>query len=241
MADLPASSSLILNPYDIGVFAVLLLSVVFGVFRGFTREILSVGGWLSALVGTFYGYQVSHELVREWVGNVFFGDVITVVVIFVTLLVFFTLIIRTISDKVKGSMLGGLDRALGLLFGFLRGGVLIVGAFFASLLIWKTPDMRPENFRQARSLPYIIRGAEAAVVLLPHKMIPQKLIDNFGGEQEKTAEDLMKSLSRPKPKGKEESSESDISDDYKDSTRKEMSRLFKNFSHLEKDGLVSFS
>lgn len=224
-------SSVALNPYDIGVFIVLFLSVVFGIIRGFTREVLSIGGWAGALIGTIYGYPMLRDTFRDWIGNVFLGDVATVILLFVSFLVFFTLIIRTISDGVKGSKLGGLDRALGLLFGFFRGGLLVVGAFFASLIIWKTPEARPPAFQTAKTLPYVIRGAESVVILLPQGFVPQKMIDSFGKTVEKTADDLMKSLARPKPKGQEPAKESsDESDGYKETSRQEMGRLFKNFS-----------
>lgn len=224
-------SSVTLNPYDIGVFVVLFLSVVFGIIRGFTREVLSIGGWAGALVGTIYGYPMLRDTFRGWIGNVFLGDVATVILLFVSFLVFFTLIIRTVSDSVKGSKLGGLDRALGLLFGFFRGGILVVGAFFASLFIWKTPEARPPSFQTAKTLPYVIRGAESVVILLPQGFVPQKMIDNFGKTVEKTADDLMKSLARPKPKGQESSKEpSEETEGYKETSRQEMGRLFKNFS-----------
>ena len=219
-----------LNPYDMGVFAVIFLSVIFGIFRGFTREVLSIGGWISALIGTIYGYQLLRETVRGWVGNAFFGDLITVVVLFITFLVLFTLIIRTLSDKIKGSKLGGLDRALGLLFGLFRGCSLVIAVFFLSLFIWKRPEGRPLDFQTARTLPYIISGAETVVALLPEGFVPQKLVDSFGGVFERTAEDLMKSLARPQPKGKNPSESltgEGTGESYKEESRQEMGRLFK--------------
>lgn len=226
----PVTSSIPLNPYDIGVFVVILLSILFGIFRGFTREVLSIGGWAGALIGTIYGYPYLKGTLRDWIGNAFLGDIATVVLLFVSFLVLFTFIIRSLSDQVKGSKLGGLDRALGLLFGAFRGAFIVVAAFFGSLFIWKTPEARPHAFQTARTLPYVIRGAESLVILLPEDFVPQKVIDNFGKKVEKSADDLMKTLARPQPKSvPREPDSTEEKDGYKDSTRQEMGRLFENF------------
>ena len=71
-----------------------------------------------------------------------------------------------ISNAVRGSALGGLDRTLGLVFGLARGAVLlsvayIVAGFAIAVNQW------PPVVLEARSLPIVYRGAEWLAVQLP--------------------------------------------------------------------------
>jgi len=73
---------------------------------------------------------------------------------------------RLLSRFVRGSMLSGLDRILGILFGIARGVALLVIAYIVggSLV---TVDRWPDEVRNARTLPYIYRGAVWAVEMEP--------------------------------------------------------------------------
>src|SRR5262245_53770972 len=114
-----------LNLVDLSILLVFALSIFVGVIRGATREVLGIAAWIGAFSIVFYGLPLFRPLGRHYIHNTMVADAVVAGLLFILSLAFFILISRTISTKVKGSLLGGLDRSLGLVFGFLRG-VLIV-------------------------------------------------------------------------------------------------------------------
>jgi membrane protein required for colicin V production len=114
-----------LTAADIFILLVLLGSILIGALRGFIREVISLVFWVLAVYGAWkFGYMVEPHLggvlanpdIAPWVGRVVVLVLILVVGWAVGLAaVYFT---RSLG-------LGTLDRVLGVLFGLLRGLVLV--------------------------------------------------------------------------------------------------------------------
>ena len=56
-----------MNPLDIGVVAVIVLSAIFAFARGFVREALSIIAWVGAAAITLYGFNHVYGLVLRFV------------------------------------------------------------------------------------------------------------------------------------------------------------------------------
>ncbi len=120
---------------DILIGLVVLASTLFGLMRGFIREAVAlvfwiVGLWaawtLGYLIEPYLGGYLAEPNVRPWVGR-------ALVLIFV--LVLGHLIGLTLSYFMRGVGLGVIDRLIGMLFGILRGMVLVgVMVIFGELL-----------------------------------------------------------------------------------------------------------
>ena len=66
------------------------------------------------------------------------------------------------------SALGPLDRSLGLVFGFLRGALLICIAWL--VLLWILPrEDHPKWLKEARALPLVERGSVMLTTLIPER------------------------------------------------------------------------
>lgn len=152
-----------MNFVDILVLAVIALSTLLALGRGFVKEVLSIFGWIGAAIGTFliffYVPQV-REFARKQIAEPLLADIACAVGLFVVLLIVLGFFNHAISSRVHGSSLGPLDKSLGLVFGLLRGVVLVALAHMA-MTDWFIPnkDQRPDVINQARTEPYVAMAA----------------------------------------------------------------------------------
>ena len=121
---------------DAGVACVIVLSAILAYSRGLVREGMSIVGWIGAALLAFAFAPMAQPLVKEIpvVGD-FLRDscelsiIAAFAVVFAIGLILASIFTPLLSSIVQRSALGGLDQALGFLFGALRGIVLIGVAF----------------------------------------------------------------------------------------------------------------
>lgn len=110
---------------DALLLVVLALSALLGLFRGFAREAFSLAGWLlSFWVATHYTDALA-DLLQEQIAYDELRYVLAFVAIFLATLLVCILFSRLVVGLLRASVLSGSDRLLGILFGLLRGMVLI--------------------------------------------------------------------------------------------------------------------
>lgn len=121
---------------DAVVAAVIVLSAILAYSRGLVREALAIAGWVGAAVLAYIFAPQAQPLIREIpVLNDFLADscelslIAAFAVVFAVGLVIMALFTPLFSTIVQRSILGGVDQALGFLFGVLRGVVLVAVAF----------------------------------------------------------------------------------------------------------------
>ncbi|MCC5991358.1 MAG: CvpA family protein [Rhodobacteraceae bacterium] len=120
---------------DAGVAVIIIVSGILAYSRGFMRETLAILGWVAAAVLAFILAPAAQPLVREipYLGD-FLGDSceLTVIaafaVVFALALLLASLFTPLFSSMIRNSALGGLDQALGFLFGVARGVLLVAVA-----------------------------------------------------------------------------------------------------------------
>ncbi len=109
---------------DYALLAIVLLSALLGLFRGFVKEAFSLGGWvLSLWAAVSFGDEVAARL-QGAIGIEELRRAAGFVVVFAGVLIVASLLGRVVAGLVRSSVLGGTDRSLGMLFGLLRGVVL---------------------------------------------------------------------------------------------------------------------
>lgn len=146
------------------ILAVIALSAVISVVRGFFREAISLTGWILAI----------------WLGLAFSGDIaallsslisapsvrivmaFSMVLVFVLMLTALAIYLSTLMVKKSG--LTGADRVLGVAFGVARGAV-IVGILV--LLAGLTALPRDPWWRESAFVPYFERLAVHIRDMLP--------------------------------------------------------------------------
>ncbi len=203
---------------DIIVLAVMLLSGLLAMIRGFMREILSIAAWGTAALTTLYAYQKLLPTAKTYFNNDTVATVAVIAGVFIVTLIIVSIITVRISDMILDSRIGALDRTLGFLFGLARGLLIMVVAFL--FFAWLVPDkQQPDWVRTAKSRPVLQSTGDWLLSLLPDD--PENTIlkrfkkvkpeddpqtdssppDAGDGGYAKSARDGMKSLIDGKPAG----------------------------------------
>lgn len=118
------------------VAAVIVLSAILAYSRGLIREAMAIAGWICAAILAYVFAAQAQPLVKEIPGlNKLIGDscelsiIVAFAAVFALGLVLAALFTPLLSSWVNQSVLGGLDQALGFLFGVARGVLLVAVAF----------------------------------------------------------------------------------------------------------------
>lgn len=155
------------------VLAVLAVSAVVACLRGLVQEALGVGAWVGAALAGFSLRPALAPTVLGWVEEPWVADALAIAGVFVVVLIILKVVIAAIARRVQDSVLGGTDRALGLVFGLARGAFLVVVAYILGGMVLPAADRWPEAVREARSLPLAMEGATWLVDRLPPDYRPR--------------------------------------------------------------------
>lgn len=126
---------------DYAVFGSIAVSMLLAAWRGLVREVISLAGWVIAfLAASLFAGPLSEELPAS-IPTPELRAVVAFIGVFIGALVVSTLFGLLLSKIVQAVGLGGLDRALGTLFGLARGALIVVA--FALLSGLTTLPLQP--------------------------------------------------------------------------------------------------
>lgn len=159
---------------DAAAISIIILSAIFSLVRGFVREMLGVAAWIGAAFAALKGYQLVLPYVSSVVSSHNLQTPISIGVVFLVILIILSIISAWLGGMVRESALSGLDRSLGLVFGVVRGVVILCLAYigmsmFVAQSEWPTPVVN------ARILPLAYQGATVLAGLLPADYQPTVL------------------------------------------------------------------
>jgi membrane protein required for colicin V production len=132
--------------------------------RGFVREVLSVASWVAAAAAAYLLYPHVLPLVQPYFDNKTVATIVAAAAIFFVALIIASYITMKISDFVIDSRVGSVDRALGFVFGALRGILLMIVALWFFNFLVKEPQPWIAN---ARTMPLLVSGGDWLISLLP--------------------------------------------------------------------------
>lgn len=124
---------------DLALAAVLLVSVIVGIVRGFVFEVLSLLGWVAAYFAAQWlaPMAASHIPIGKPGGSVNYAAAFAAA--FVAALIVWAICARLLRFVIHATPLSGPDRLVGAVFGALRGLVILLAA---TTFICLTPMMR---------------------------------------------------------------------------------------------------
>jgi membrane protein required for colicin V production len=128
------------------VLAVLALSVLLGLWRGLVYEVLSVLNWIAAfLLAQWLAADAARYMPLSRAGEAF-QYAAGFVVVFIAALFLGGLVAWLVKKLVEAAGLAPVDRALGGLFGLVRGAVAVLAlAVVVHLTSWRTADWWTES------------------------------------------------------------------------------------------------
>jgi membrane protein required for colicin V production len=167
-----------LNWADYCIIATLALSVVMGLWRGFIGEVLALACWVLAFwMAWMFGDRLAAQFTSITLPSA--RLLLGYAICFVTVLIAGAIVSFLMRKLIAGSGLSGSDRMFGMLFGLLRGLVLVT---LAVLILRFTPLPQDPWWRQSQLLPTFENGARWLSAQLPeevkkyldwHAVVPQ--------------------------------------------------------------------
>ena len=154
------------NPVDLAILGIMLLSAIFSWVRGFTGEVLAVASWAAASIAAYYLHPMALTYLAPMIPNPKLALAAAIASIFLLTLILVSLITTKMSDLILDSAIGTLDRTLGLLFGAARGLLIAIVAFmFFDTLVGE--KSQPDWLRDARLRPVLKASSEAIFAAMP--------------------------------------------------------------------------
>lgn len=170
-----------MNWADYAIIAILALSVLVSLMRGFVREALSLAVWVAAFWAAFsFADPVSTGL-TDWVEQPSARLMLAFAAIFLVVLGIGGLINFLVGRLVSKTGLSGTDRMVGMVFGGVRGVALVV---LVVMLAGLTPLPRDSWWQESRLIPHFERMA-----LWAGQFLPETLEAHIGYDIEVPGED----------------------------------------------------
>jgi membrane protein required for colicin V production len=141
------------NAADWAIIAILGLSMVLSLWRGFVREAVSLAGWIAAFIIANMFVGEMETLLSQWIVNDTGRYVAAYALLFAGTLVMVGVLGKLATQVVRATGLSVLDRVLGTAFGFTRG--LIIVLVLVYLLRQLAPPQNLVWLDQAQLMPHM--------------------------------------------------------------------------------------
>lgn len=160
-----------INPVDIVVLVIVVLSGALAFVRGFVKEVLAVVGWVGAAIATLQLFPYVRPITRQYIQTEMLADGLAGLGIFLITLLLFSILSHSIAKGVRNSAISAVDRSLGFLFGLLRGAVVVCLAYLLVVSVLAPKD-QPGWLRNARVMPLMEWGTSHIILLVPNEYRP---------------------------------------------------------------------
>ncbi len=151
---------------DLAVLAIVLVSALLSMLRGFSREVLAIVSWAAAAAAAYYFYPVVTPYLTPYIHKDVIAQAAAAAIVFFATLIIVSLFTVRLSDAILDSKIGALDRTLGFVFGAARGFLLAVVAF--AIFNWLVSEkQQPEWVKTSKIRPILTETADKIVALLP--------------------------------------------------------------------------
>jgi membrane protein required for colicin V production len=153
------------TPFDYAVMAVIALSALRGMWRGLVAEAFGLVGWIVAIFigGRFVGVVVPY-IPSTWPGGTLTQWLVAFLIVVGAVLMLSSVLSLLLTRITEVTGLRGVDRSLGLLFGLVRGAILVV-VLVALAGLTELPKM--DFWRNALLRPMAEQGVRELKPLLP--------------------------------------------------------------------------
>ncbi len=120
-----------LNWLDYAILAIIAISIFISIIRGFTKEALSLAGWVVAAWVALVFAEQTEPLLRDYIEVPSIRLLMAFVVLFLITLFLAAFVNYMVSQVVEKTGLSGTDRMIGVFFGLVRGIVIVAAIVMA--------------------------------------------------------------------------------------------------------------
>lgn len=184
-----------INMFDAVIIGVIALSAVLSLFRGFVRELFSLGAWVGAGIITLYVFPDVAAQIKPHVKSTMVASGFASMGTYIVALLGISLFNRMLLKMLKpGNEVGAMDNILGLLFGVARGILLVsIGYFGMSIMISEDIDKQPDWLKTSVTKPYVETSARWIANLAPEYLEDlSQLKQNKASSEDLLESDTMK-------------------------------------------------
>lgn len=145
-----------LTAFDIAVFAIVGFAAIAGLARGFVSETTSLLAWVAGVVAVRYFHTEAKMFVRGWMDNESGASVVALLGLFFGAFLVVRVVGGALSSATKASVIGPVDRILGLGFGAAKGVVAATLMFLLASMSVSTlfpGQPQPQWMLAARTVP----------------------------------------------------------------------------------------
>jgi membrane protein required for colicin V production len=158
-------STLNLTTVDYFILVVLLVSALVGISRGLFKEVLALASWF---IASWVAYHYTAYLSTEWLSSFHMDDLLSLgvsfLILFILTLIACGLLGGIVQKIILSAGLSLTDRFLGLIFGVLRGGLIIV---VLATLAALTPIPQTPAWQKAITRPAVEMATSLIKAWLP--------------------------------------------------------------------------
>lgn len=114
-----------LTTLDVIVLLLVGGGAIFGAIRGFATEVIGFGAWIAAILALKLFYTPAVAIVSQWISTPSGAAILAFALVFGGVYLIGKLTAASLGARIRQSVLGPFDRALGLGFGALKGLVVV--------------------------------------------------------------------------------------------------------------------
>jgi membrane protein required for colicin V production len=156
-----------LSNYDFVFGTIIIVSTIFAIIRGGVAELLSLSTWFLALFAMRRYASTLEQLIPNLITNSFLRSILSYIIAFAAVAILISLIKMMFHKFIHSFGLGGLNYAIGAVFGIARG--LIISALV--ILLLETFNIDPSHTWQRSWLsPVLIPTVSTIVNAIPQRM-----------------------------------------------------------------------
>lgn len=228
--------------FDGIVIAVLFISSVLALLRGFTNEVLSILAWVVGALAALWLFPYATPLFRTMISPDWLAAAAAALAIFIAGYVLVAAFTVRWADHLLAlhDQAEMLDRTLGFLFGLVRGLLIVTVAFLFFAWLVPNPADQPDWIRNARLRPLVESSAAMLFTLAPaeSRQATPPLIGAPARSPAKPAKSGPSAAPAPErsaptagssqPSGTNSDADRQEGDGYNTSERRGLDRLFEN-------------